>query len=143
MELSNLVTQENSEEGKWFPVFLYGKKQNFALKIIGADSDEVVEFQRNLLKKVKGKGGDFDNLDEEDIDDLFETKEDMVVSRIKGISVIKWKHGDFEFVRDEKVTLNGDVIENNKKSYTKLLELIPALSKFVLDKSNERVNFLD
>lgn len=143
MELSELVTQNNAEEGKWFPVILYGKKQNFALKIIGADSDEVVDMQRNLLKKIKGKGRDFENLDDEDIENLLDSKEDMVVSRIKGIKTIQWKHGKYEFVDNDPVTLDGEVVGENKKSYIKLLELIPALSNFVLDKSNERTNFLD
>jgi len=147
MDLNNLVTQENSDSGVWFPVVLYGKPADFDLLILGDDSDAVQQFSRKKMKKLKTlvandqKSKEFDD---DTIDELVESDEEGVVARIAGIR--GWKverKGKKEVNREpEPVTINGVELKNDKESYKLLVSKIPAVKEFVLDKARDRTNFL-
>lgn len=138
MNIGNLVTQDNANEGVWFQVILYGRKQNFDIKIIGADSDTVQEYQREQARKMKStfKGGksSIDDIDDDTFEELLDSTDDNVLIRINGLRTHN-KH-------DEPLTIDNVTLGNDKKSYSLILEKIPALKEFVLKKSNERLNFL-
>lgn len=143
MEIGNLVTKETSDEGKWFGVVLYGKKQPFALKIYGSDSDIIQQFQKEQFKKLQENRKDLEEMSDEVIDSVLASNIDSVVVRLGGIKTIKWnKFGEgFEFV-DEPVTLDGHTLKDDESSFRLLVEKIPAVKDFVNKKSNERTNFL-
>lgn len=138
MDIENLITQDNANEGIWFQAVLYGKKQNFDIKIIGADSDIVQQHQREQLRKVKSsmKNGkqNIEDIDDDTFEELLDSSDDNVVIRINGLRT----HNKV----DEPLTLGSTILENNSKSYSLLIEKIPALKEFILKKSNERLNFL-
>jgi len=147
MDLNKFVTQENSDNGVWTPVVLYGKQQDFDLKILGDDSDTVQKHGRESLKKMKLtaktlKGNN--ELDDETIDGLLESNTDAVVVRIAGIR--GWKivseKGKEVSREPEPVTLNGVEITNDAKSYKLLVEKIPDIKDFVLKTARDRTNFL-
>lgn len=138
MDIENLVTQDNANEGVWFQAILYGKKQNFDVKIIGADSDTVQQYQKEQARKMKStfKNGksSIDDIDDETFEELLDSTDDNIVIRMNGLRTHN-KH-------EEPLTIGDVTLENDKKSYTLILEKIPALKEFVLKKSNERLNFL-
>lgn len=138
MDIENLVTQDNANEGVWFQAILYGKKQNFDVKIIGADSDTVQQYQREQARKMKStfKGGksSIDDIDDDTFEELLDSSDDNVVIRMNGLRTHN-KH-------EEPLTIGNVTLGNDKKSYELILEKIPALKEFVLKKSNERLNFL-
>lgn len=137
MNIGNLVTQDNANEGVWFQAVLYGKKQPFDIKIIGADSDTVQQYQREQLRKVKStmKGGkDINDIDDDTFEELMDSSDDNIINRINGLRT----HGKV----DEPLTLDDVTLRNDKESYALLIEKIPAIKEFVLKKSNERLNFL-
>lgn len=143
MEIGNLVTSDNANEGKWFGVILYGKKQDFALKIYGSDSDIIQKFQREQFKKLQENRKDLEEMSDEVIDSVLASNEDSVIVRIGGISTIKWrKFGDGFDMLDEPVTLLGKTLKDDEESYRYLIDKIPAVKDFVNKKSNERTNFL-
>lgn len=138
MNIENLVTQDNANEGVWFQAVLYGRKQNFDVKIIGADSDTVQQYQREQARKMKttlksGKSS-IEELDDETFDELLDSTDDNIVIRMNGLRTHN-KH-------EEPLTIGDVTLGNDKKSYSLILEKIPALKEFVLKKSNERLNFL-
>lgn len=144
MDLSNLVTSENEKEGKWFQVEVYGKKQDFALKLLGNDSDEVIHFQRSQLRNLNMLKKDADELTEVELNEILELSEDAIITKIVGISSIKTKgrfNSEFELI-DEPVTIGDVELKNDKKSYKLLLEKVPAIKDFILSKTNDRQNFL-
>lgn len=138
MDIGNLATKDNADEGVWFQLVLYGKKQNLDVKIIGADSDVVQQFQREQIRKMKStfKNGNasIEDIDDDTFDELFDTSDENVLIRMNGLRV----HNKPE----EPLELNGTALGNDRKSYEIAIENIPAIKKFVLDKSNDRLNFL-
>ena len=143
MEIGNLATADNANEGKWFGVILYGKKQDFALKIYGSDSDIIQKFQREQFKKLQENRKDLEEMSDEVIDSVLASNEDSVIARIGGISTIKWnKFGAGFDMLDEPVTLLGKTLKDDEESYRYLIDKIPAVKDFVNKKSNERTNFL-
>jgi len=149
MDLNNLVTQENSDNGLWFPVELYGKPADFDLLILGDDSDKIQQYSRQKMKKLKNlaaeekknKGNEFSD---EIIDGMLESGDEDVIVRIAGIR--GWKvirNGKKAIDRlAEPVTLNGVELKNDKESFKLLVSKIPALKEFVLSKARDRTNFL-
>ena len=103
MEISNLVTSDNEKNGKWFQVELYGKKQNFALNILGDNSDKVVKFSRNRIKQM-AVDKKYSELTDDELDELLSIANDNVIVRLNGISSIKTKLGsNFELIDDPVV----------------------------------------
>ena len=147
MELNQLVTQENSDNGVWTPVVLYGKQQDFDLKILGDDSDIVQKYGRESLKKMKLTSKTLKSngeLDDDTIDGLLVATNEAVVVRIAGIRGwnIKRENGKEVDRETEPVTLNGIEITNDAKSYKLLIEKIPDIKDFVLKTARDRTNFL-
>lgn len=139
IDLASFATQEKADEGVWFPVRLYGKQVPLAILVYGDDSDVVAQYNREKIRKMKvGKNGAAE-LDSETIDELLDSADDNVVIRIGGISAYDLKKKENT---DEPVVLFGKTLGNDKKSYRLLIEKIPAIKQFVLEKSGERTNFL-
>jgi len=149
MDLNKLVTQENSDNGVWFSVDLYGKPQDFDLLILGDDSDKIQQYSRQRMKKLKNlaaeekknKGNEFsDNI----IDEMLETSDEDVIVRIAGIRGwnVERKGSKIISKQEEPVTLNGIELKSDKESYKLLISKIPAVKEFVLNKARDRTNFL-
>ena len=126
--LDCLETKENADNGVWFRVKLYGKEQPFSLKILGSDSDEVVKYAKEKLRKIRDS-----NKEDGSLEALLDSNDNDVVVRLCGI-----RSEDDE----KKVILGNRELKNDKESYKFMIEKIPALKEFVLEKSNERKNFL-
>ena len=151
MELDNLVTQDTADEGVWTPVTLYGKPADFDLKILGDDSDAVQRYNRKAAKKLKGVmakayKSDETEFDDETVEDLADSGDEGVLVRIAGIRGWKVERrliGTKEISREpEPVTLNGEELKCDEKSYRLLISKIPAVKEFVLKVSRDRTNFL-
>lgn len=126
--LDCLVTKENADDGVWFRVVLYGKEQPFSVKLLGSDSDVVINYAKEKLRKLKNKKTDED----ESLEVLFDTKDEDVLIRI---CELRTEDG-------EPIVIGDREIKNTKEDYRFLIEKIPAIKEFVLEKSNERKNFL-
>lgn len=138
MNIANLATKDNSDNGVWFQAVLYGRKQNFDVKIIGSDSDVVQQYQREQVRKMKStlKGGkqSIEDIDDDIFEELLDSSDENVLIRINGLRTHN-KH-------DEPLTIDDVTLTNDRDSYALAIEKIPELKQFVLKKSNERVNFL-
>lgn len=145
MDLSNLVTQNNAEEGKWFRVVLYGERQNFWLNLIGADSDRVQKHNREQFKKLKNAQNNKNNITDAVLDEMLDSGIDSIVLKINGIcgGVLDEETGDYKMDKKEPVTILDRTLGNDETSYRFLLEKIPALKQFINEITNERSNFLD
>ena len=130
MELKNLATKDNADNGIWFQAVLYGEKQPFEIKILGNDADAVSKFTKDRLRKVKIKQDN--TIDGAMIDELIEGEEAGVLVRIAGL----------RSTDGEPLTLNGEELKDDVESYKKLIRAIPAVKEFVLEISRERANFL-
>lgn len=138
-DLTCFATQDNANDGVWFPVKLYGLKVPLALLIYGDDSDKVAAYNREKLRKIKiGQDGKA-KLDDDELDELLDSADDNIIVRIGGISSYDWEKGE---LTKEPVVLFEKTLANEPKSYRFLIEKIPAVKDFVKEKSNERTSFL-
>lgn len=137
-DLSCFATKEKADEGLWFPVKIDGNKIPLAVKLYGSDSDTVKDYERNRIRKL-GKNMKGNKIDEETLDEMLDSEEEGVIIRIAEVSSYDWKKKENN---EEDIILNGKKIGNDKTSYLFLLENFPALKDFILEKSNERANFL-
>lgn len=141
MDITNLITQDTSNEGKWFQLVLYGQKQPVDIKILGEDSDVVQGYQRRKFRKIKGayKNGSSDiaDIDNDTLDELLDSVDEDVIVRMNGLR----SHIEVG-QKEEPLTLDGIELKSNKDSYSLLLRKIPAIKEFILNKSKERTNFL-
>jgi len=136
--LNCFATKENADSGVWFPVKLDGVKLPMALLIYGDDSDVVNEYNRDRLRKIKiGKNGT--DIDEDTLEELLDNQDEGILVRIGGVSCYDWKKDERT---EEPLELFDKQIKCDKKSYRFLIEQIPALKNFIMEKSNERSNFL-
>lgn len=132
MDLGKLATQDNANEGVWIQAVIYGKKQPFDIKILGADSDAVALFNRERLKSLKINSKNGIDVDDDAIDEILDNNDENVVIRIAGLRS-----------RDkEPLMLNGIELQSDIRSYRLLVEKIPAVKDFIMKISNERTNFL-
>lgn len=134
MDIGNLVSQENANEGVWFQAVVYGKKQQFDMKILGSDSDKVKEFEREQFRKLNLSKKNIKNetFSDDVIDDVLDSIDEKAIIRIAGIRS-----------RDkDPLAINGIELKSDKASYSLLLKKIPELKDFIMDKSEERTNFL-
>lgn len=138
MNIANLATKDNADDGVWFQAVLYGRKQNFDVKIIGSDSDIVQQHQREQVRKMKStfKNGqqNIEDIDDDTFEELLDSSDENVIIRINGLRTHN-KH-------DEPLTMGEITLSNDRNSYALAIEKIPELKQFVLKKSNERINFL-
>ena len=140
-DLSAFATKDNADEGVVIPVKIDGTKLPIALKIFGSDSDVVKDYERAKLRKIKiGKDGKT-TIDEDVFEELLDSQDEAVLVRIGGIWSYDWKKecvDESDPVRlGEKVILGCD-----KKSYKLLIEKLPAIKDWVMEKSSDRTNFL-
>ena len=140
-DLSAFATKDNADEGVVIPVKINGTKLPIALKIFGSDSDVVKDYERAKIRKLGlGKGGKKD-LDEDDIDELLENQDEAVIIRIGGLWSYDWKKEEVD--ESDPVKLGEKIILGcDKKSYKLLIEKLPALKDWIMEKSNDRANFL-
>jgi hypothetical protein len=141
MDITNLVTQDNAEAGVWTRVELYGKKQDFELNILGNDSDAVQKHIRAEMKRVRLNAGK-EKLDDEIIDNAFDSGNEGILVRIAGIRGLQFDKKHKEIVGYETVILEGRELKDDKESYRFLIEKIPAIKDFVLKVSGDRTAFL-
>lgn len=133
MDLGTLATLDNANDGVWVQVELYGKKQDFELCILGEDSDKVFQFTKDKIKKLrKNVKGTEVELDDDSMDTILESADEDVICRVNGIRALD----------GTEVTMNGAVLKNDEKSYTKLVKNIPAIKEFILAVSKDRTRFL-
>jgi len=140
-DLSAFATKDNADEGVVIPVKIDGTKLPIALKIFGSDSDVVKDYERAKLRKIKiGKDGKT-TIDEDVFEELLDSQDEAVLVRIGGLWSYDWKKecvDESDPVKlGEKVTLGCD-----KKSYKLLIEKLPAIKDWVMEKSSDRTNFL-
>jgi len=149
MDLTQLITQDNSDNGVWTPVVIYGKQQDFDLLILGDDADVVQKHERKAMKKMKKVMGDVMknkdiDFDDDTLDEAADNAIESVLVRIAGIR--GWKierKGTKEISREsEPVILCGEELKDDITSYKNLITRIPAIREFVLKVSRDRTNFL-
>lgn len=140
-DLSVFATKDNADEGVVIPVKIDGQKIPLALKIYGSDSDVVKNYERAKLRKLKiGKNGKTD-IDEEVFEELLDSQDDAVLIRIGGLWSYDWKKEAVD--ESDPVKLGENVVLGcDRKSYKLLIEKLPALKDWVMEKSNDRNNFL-
>lgn len=130
MNLGNLVTKDKANEGVWFQVELYGKKQPFEVKILGDDADAVRNYSRDKLRGVKVERDT--TLEKAVVDELLDSGDEDVLIRLCGIRAMD----------KEPLMLGKTELKCDATSYKLVIEKIPALKDFIIAKSKERTNFL-
>jgi len=139
-DLSGFATKDNADEGVVLPVKIDGTKFPIALKIYGSDSDVVKDYERKQLRKIKlGKNGKTD-IDEEVFEELLDSQDEAVILRIGGMWSYDWKKEAVD--ESDPVSFGETVLGCDKKSYRLLIEKIPAIKDWIMEKSNDRANFL-
>lgn len=138
MDLSELVTSDNAENGVWTQAVIYGKKQNFEICILGADADAVILYNREKEKEAQKLVSTLftskkteESIKETAKDIKKERAEDAVV-RICGLRSLD----------NEPLMLQGTELKCDKSSYRLLCTKIPDVIPFVVNFSNARLNFL-
>jgi hypothetical protein len=148
MDISNLATKDNAENGKWFQFEAFGRKFPFELKILGADSDTVQKYNRKRLRnelfgKIQaGKLAEITDADFEEIDNL---SDESVLVRLAGIRGYQYAPEDKKHrnrVGYEPVALFDRELKADRESFQYLIDQVPAVRDFVLEKSRVRENFL-
>lgn len=139
-DLSAFATKDNAEEGIILPVKINGIKIPLAIKVYGSDSDVVKNYERQKIRKIgigiKGKK----ELDEDDVEELLDSQDVGILIRIGGIYSYDWEKEDV--VKNDPVILDGKTLECDEDSYKFLLKKMPAIKDWVIEKSNDRNNFL-
>ncbi len=138
-DMKAFATKENADSGVWFPVRIGGVKYPLALRLYGIDSDAVQQYERQRIRKMRISKKGTAEIDDDTIDEILDSYNDMYIVRIGGISSYDWKN---ERLSDEPVTWGTETLGNDRKSYSLLVENIPALRDFIREKSDERSNFL-
>ena len=139
-DLSGFATKDNADEGVVIPVKIDGTKFPIAIKVFGSDSDVVKDYERAKIRKLKiGMKGKTD-IDEEDIEELLDSQDEAVLIRIGGLWSYDWKKEEVD--ESDPVKLGEITLGCDKKSYKLLIEKLPALKDWVMEKSNDRTNFL-
>ena len=139
-DLSAFATKDKADEGVILPVKIKGTKVPLAIKVYGSDSDVVIEHDKQKLRKLgigrKGKT----ELNEDDLEELFDKQDEDYVIRIGGIYSYDWEKG--KVVENDPVELFGKVLTNDVESYRFLLEKMPSLKEWIKGQSDDRDNFL-
>jgi hypothetical protein len=145
LDISDLVTQDNAEEGIWARVEIHKKQQDFELKILGGDSDAVQKFNRAQMKKIR-LNADKQELSDEAADNILGLNDEAVLVRMAGIRSLHFDKKNKEILEYGTVVIKSNGVEkeleDDKESYRFLIEKIPAIKEFVLKISGERTNFL-
>jgi hypothetical protein len=148
MTIDHLATKENSENGQWFRFSAFGKDWPFDLKILGADSDAVQKYNRQRLRSelyARIQAGKFDDMTDEDYEAFDDLSDESVLVRLVDIRGYQYAPDDKkQRVRTgyEPVVLFGRELKADRKDFQYLIDQIPAVKDFVLEKSRRRENFL-
>jgi hypothetical protein len=148
MGISNLATKENATNGKWFRFEAFGQKWPFELKILGADSDAVQKYHRQRLrseifgKMQSGKFAEITDAEYEEIDDLSDEAVLIRLTDIRGYQYDPKDKKQKEPIGYEPVKLFDKELKANRESFQYLLDQVPEVKDFVLEKSKARANFL-
>lgn len=136
VDISSLVTQDNADEGVWVQAELYGNKQPFEIKILGADTDEVMLHQKKVEREASKALGDVlrqsGTAELETADDMRSKKIENAVVRMNGL----------RSTDGEPLMLQGVELKSDRDSYILLCRKIPAVIEFVVAKSNDRLLFM-
>ena len=139
-DLSAFATKDTANDGVVIPVKIDGIKFPMAIKVYGSDSDTVVEYERNKIRKLglakKGKK----EIDEDLIEEILENQDEGVLIRIGGIWTYDWE--EKKVVNTEPLELNGKTLSCDRDSYEYLIEKMPSIKDWVMEKSNDRSYFL-
>jgi hypothetical protein len=141
MDLSTLATKDTADTGEWFTVELYGKEQDFQLKILGDDSDAVSDYLKGRIKKTANRT-EKKKLTDEDIDDVVNMDKENVLVRLAGIRGLKRDEAGKIVSYDEPVVWEDREIKNTPTDYAFIIDNIPEIKTFVLRVSKDRTNFL-
>lgn len=139
MDISGLVTQDNSEKGVWVQAELYGKKQPFDICILGADSDKVVLYKKEIEREAQKLVGALFGKKPDD-ETKIETADDI---RAKNVNDAVVRMNGLRSRDKEPLVLQGVELKSDEPSYRLICEKIPDLISFVVNYSNQRANFLD
>ena len=136
IDISSLITQDNSDEGVWTQVEIYGNKQPFEVKILGADNDEVMLHQKKVEKEAsKALGEVFRQSGSNEI----ETAEDIRNKKIENAVV---RMNGVRSIDGSPLILQGVELKSDRDSYILLCRKIPAVIDFIVAKSNDRLLFM-
>jgi hypothetical protein len=148
MDIANLSTKNTADSGKWFQVELYGRKCPFDLKILGSDSDAVQKYNRKRLRNelfTKIQTGKFQEISEAEYEEIDSLSDEAVIVRLVDIRGYKYAPEDKKQripAGYEPVELFDRAIKAKKEDFQYLIDQIPAIKDFVLEKSRQRENFL-
>lgn len=142
IDLSEFVTQDNAENGVWFPFEIEGKSTGVEICVLGTDCESVAIYAKRAEKKMtkmlsgmfnptKKNNNNEDDFNEADARTELAEKIESAVVRINGIRKIG----------GGTVIINGKEIEQNKQSYRYFCEKIRYAIDFVINKSGDRANF--
>ena len=136
VDISALVTQDNADEGVWVQAEVYGNKQPFEIKILGADNDEVMLHQKKVEREAsKALGAVFGRGSVDEV----ETAEDI---RSKAIENAVVRMNGLKSTDGKPLILQGVELGSDRDSYILLCRKIPAIIDFVVQKSNDRMLFM-
>jgi hypothetical protein len=148
MDISNLATRDNAEQGQWFQFEAYGRKFPFELKILGSDSDAVQKYNRKRLRSElfgKIQAGKFDEMTDADYEAFDDLSDESVLVRLVDIRGYQYAPDDKKhrvFVGYEPVVLFDRELKATRDDFQHLIDQVPAVKDFVLEKSRLRENFL-
>ena len=137
MDLSELVTQDNAEQGVWFRYIVNGKKYPFSINILGEDSDKVFLHKREKEKKAQKAIGMI--FRQEDLTSEIETVEDLKTEKIEDAVI---RMNGLRSEDKDPLTMQGVELKSDEESYRLLCKKIPDVIDFVISKSGNRANFL-
>jgi hypothetical protein len=148
MRIDHLATKDNAEQGQWFRFEAYGKKWPFDLKILGADSDAVQKYNRKRLRNElfgKIQSGKFEEISETDYEEIDDLSDESVLVRLADIRGYQYAPEDKKQrarVGYEPGVLFDRELKAERKDFQYLIDQIPAVKDFVLERSRLRENFL-
>ena len=137
VDISSLVTQDNADEGVWVQAEIYGSKQPFEVKVLGADNDAVMLHQKKVEKEASRTlgamfGRTSGNEEPETAEDIRNKAIENAVVRMNGVRSID----------GSPLVLQGVELNCDRDSYILLCRKIPAIIDFVVSKSNDRMLFM-
>ncbi len=141
-DLSDLFTKGNADNGVWKQVVLHGKKWNLEVKLLGGDSDEVQNYNRNKIREMQKHisiaGGKNVDLDDDAMDSMLENGVEEALVRFVGIR----KVSDGSELELEGQKVPAEKTKDCEQVYGNILVGMPALKDFIMRESSERSNFL-
>jgi hypothetical protein len=148
MDIANFSTKNTADSGKWFQVELYGRKCPFDLKILGSDSDAVQKYNRKRLRNElfgKIQSGKFNEISDAEYEEIDGLSDESVIVRMVDIRGYQYAPEDNKQrtrLGYEPVVLFDRELKATPKDFQYLIDQIPAVKDFVLEKSRQRENFL-